>query len=156
MINLILIFEVSQQDKITQTQKIHNATVAVLNTILNSTKSNIDAISSTYQVNIQTSQYLSIIAIGCCCTFGLIIISCDLGKLLSSLDVIKGLKKSILRSFDVNIQNKVSDENEKSPKYHQMENKVPQEYTKDYKNKIINYERKFLQEYKKVNANKVK
>ena len=37
-----------------------------------------------------------------------------------------------------------------------MENKVPQEYTKDYKNKIINYERKFLQEYKKVNANKVK
>ena len=27
---------------------------------------------------------------------------------------------------------------------------------KHYQNKIINYERKFLQEYKKVNANKVK
>jgi hypothetical protein len=113
-----------------------------MNTIQNSTKSKIDAVTATYQTHIQTSQYVSIIAIASCSFFAIVIISCDIGKILSNLDLIKSLKKSIMSSFETD---KVSSKKRST-------NPVNEEKSKDYKNKIINYERKFLNELKKVNA----
>ena len=118
-----------------------------MNTIQNSTKSKIDAVTATYQTHIQTSQYLSIIAIASCSFFAIVIISCDIGKILSNLDSIKSLKKSIMSPFETD---KVSCKNEVFKK--RSANPVNEIKSKDYKNKIINYERKFLHELKKVNA----